>query len=304
MDLSPFSVNPIYIAPSAWWQHVPIAHWLTFALRPERVVELGSHYGVSFFAFCEAAEAFSPHTFVYAVDTWGGDEHAGYYDEDVYNKVLRHWEDHHRVRSRLVRSTFDLAAEHFEDKSIDILHIDGLHTYDAVKHDYETWLPKLKDEAIVLFHDINVREREFGVWKLWQAIKDDNSTHEVLNGHGLGILVFGENMHKKLAELPASLSTLQAKGEILEKLAQLSLDLASGLAAADQARAEADQARAEADQARAEADQARAEADQARAEVKQVAHNLRSMQESRIWKLTRPVRLIADCGKSLLRGKE
>ena len=222
MDLSALTINPSYIAPSAWWQHVPIAHWLVNSLKPASIVELGSHYGVSFFAFCEAAEAFSPSTFVYAVDTWGGDEHAGYYNEDVYDRVERYWETHHRIRSRLVRSTFDEAVEHFEDRSIDLLHIDGLHTYEAVRHDYETWLPKLKHESIVLFHDINVRERDFGVWKLWEEIKREATTYEVLNGHGLGILVFGENTQKKLEELPAIIRALQAKGELLENLAQLS----------------------------------------------------------------------------------
>ena len=212
-----------------------------------------------------------PQTFTYAIDTWGGDEHAGFYNEDVYNKVLRHWEDHHRIRSRLVRSTFDLAAEHFEDKSIDILHIDGLHTYAAVKHDYETWLPKLKDESIVLFHDINVREREFGVWKLWEDINNNNKTHEVLNGHGLGILVFGKKMDRRLEELPSSLRALQAKGEILERIAQLSLDLSSALEAVDQARAEAEQA----------------------------ALSLRCIQESRMWRLTRPARVFLDYSKRI-----
>lgn len=77
----------------------------------------------------------------------------------------------------------------------------------------------------------------------------------------------------------------------------MSLNLASGLAAVEHARAETMQARAEAEQARADAEQARAEAKQARAEAEQVAHSLRGMQESRIWRLTRPVRLIADYGK-------
>jgi len=32
---------------------MPIAHWLIAELKPQTVVELGTHYGVSFFAFLE-----------------------------------------------------------------------------------------------------------------------------------------------------------------------------------------------------------------------------------------------------------
>src|SRR5437660_1687707 len=39
---------------SAWWQHVPFAHWLVTHAAPRRLVELGTHRGVSYAAFCEA----------------------------------------------------------------------------------------------------------------------------------------------------------------------------------------------------------------------------------------------------------
>lgn len=182
-------LTPNYIAPSAWWEHVPIAHWLIARLKPQTVVELGTHYGVSFFAFCQASKQFETGSFIYAVDTWAGDEHAGLYGNDVYNQVLTHQRAHYGQISSLLRQSFDEAAAYFGDESVDLLHIDGLHTYEAVRHDHEVWLPKLCQEATILFHDINVREREFGVWELWRQLKEDPlfSCLEVRNGSGLGI---------------------------------------------------------------------------------------------------------------------
>ena len=222
---------PQYTAPSSWWEHVPIAHWLIEYLKPEVVVELGTHYGVSFFAFCEAARAYSPNTFIYAVDTWEGDSQAGFYNDEVYQKVYAHQQAFHQLQSYLIRSNFDEAANHFTDKSIDILHIDGLHTYESVKHDYETWLPKLREGGSLIFHDWNVREKDFGVWQLWDEIKcDDNyKCIEVPNGHGLGIATLTEEKPVWHIDIENVIPLLTTKGALLNQNATNQQSLQSSM---------------------------------------------------------------------------
>tara|TARA_B100000674_G_scaffold499469_1_gene546267 strand:- start:17786 stop:18646 length:861 start_codon:yes stop_codon:yes gene_type:complete len=218
--ISSLELLPKYEAESSWWEHVPLAHMLVEILRPETIVELGTHYGVSLFSFCEAAENYSKGTYVYAVDTWSGDEQAGYYGDEVYRKVSEHREKYHKERCQLIKSTFDDAAKRFEDKSIDIIHIDGLHTYEAVKADYDTWKNKVREGGSILFHDWNVREGDFGVWKLWESIKQDEEYKciEFPNGYGLGIATACKvkpDWHRIIEE---NMRTLQCKGILLERI--------------------------------------------------------------------------------------
>jgi hypothetical protein len=183
--------KPQYLKPesAAWEGHLPFAFWIMEALAPSKFIELGTYYGTSYFAFCQAVERLGLATTCFAVDTWQGDDHAGFYGEEVFETVNAYNAERYATFSTLVRSTFDEALSHFEDGSVDLLHIDGLHTYEAVKHDFETWQPKLAPGAVVLFHDTQVRERNFGVWKLWQELKEEYPLNlEFLHSHGLGVL--------------------------------------------------------------------------------------------------------------------
>ncbi len=74
---------PRYFMESAWVEHAPFAFWLMDALRPEKVVELGTHKGFSLFVMAEAARRLGLQTLISAVDSWEGDDQAGLYDEDV-----------------------------------------------------------------------------------------------------------------------------------------------------------------------------------------------------------------------------
>lgn len=191
-DIAPLFWPP-RMTQSAWGGHVAFGHWLIHAARPTTVVELGTHTGVSYFAFCEAVAKTGLETRCFAVDTWKGDKHSGFYPEDIFERFREVHDGNFKQFSKILRTTFDEAVEQFDSGAVDIIHIDGLHTYEAVRHDFETWLPKLSERAIALFHDTNERREDFGVWRFWSELQQRYPSFEFLHSHGLGVLCVGRN---------------------------------------------------------------------------------------------------------------
>ena len=76
--------RPKLLTPvSAWHEHIPFAMFLVGLHKPAIIVELGTQYGDSYCAFCQAVKENNLNTCCYAFDTWEGDAHAGYYGEEV-----------------------------------------------------------------------------------------------------------------------------------------------------------------------------------------------------------------------------
>jgi hypothetical protein len=177
--------------PPPWIGHIPFAFWLIEVLRPRVVVELGVHSGNSYCAFLQAIQSLGLTAQCYGIDHWRGDEHADYYGDDVYGELCSYHDPLYGSFSTLIRSTFEEALPYFSDRSVDLLHIDGFHTYESVAKDFSDWLPKVSARGVVLFHDINVREREFGVCRLWEEIAARYPTLAFVHSHGLGLAYLG-----------------------------------------------------------------------------------------------------------------
>jgi hypothetical protein len=179
---------------STWTSHIPFAFVAMEIIRPAVLVELGTAAGDSYCSFCQAVVELELPTRCTAVDTWEGDPHQGPYPESVFRTLSGYHLPLYGTFSRLLRAEFDQAVAEFPDGSIDLLHIDGYHTYEAVKHDFETWLPKLSPRAVVLLHDTQARYEGFGVWKFWLEVSSRYPNFEFHHGFGLGVLAVGPDV--------------------------------------------------------------------------------------------------------------
>lgn len=145
--------------PSAWLGHGKFALSIQFALKPKVVVDLGVDYGFSTFIFGMLRIGK-----VYGIDSFDGDIHAGYHS-DAYNHVMR---IHKIIQKEMKNYSVEIIKGYFDDvaqswnKPIDILHIDGLHTYEAVKNDYETWGKFVTANGIIMMHDTHSYPNDVG----------------------------------------------------------------------------------------------------------------------------------------------
>lgn len=169
---------------SAWKGHGLLAMKLVETFKPKTIVDLGVDYGFSTFCF-----AYPQIGSVYGIDWFQGDEHAGFRDtlndvDNLYQDLMKEFDI---SNIEFIKSDFNDAAKIW-DKEIDILHIDGFHSYEAVKNDYETWIKFCKNDAIVLFHDIESFPETVGVF--FNELTEYKLVHK--GSAGLGILTKSE----------------------------------------------------------------------------------------------------------------
>ena len=300
---SSFLVPDFVDLSSAWVEHIPFAFWLVGALAPGTIVELGTYRGCSYLTFCQAVEHLRLDARCFAVDKWEGDDHTGIYGEEVFTEFARH-HGRYGAFSSLVRSSFDEAVPHFQDGSIDLLHIDGRHYYEDVASDFRTWLPKLSARAVVLFHDTNARERGMGVSRFWSEIRNDYPHFEFLHGSGLGVLAVGERIPEPIARLcristnPSAAADLRA---IYFRLGRAVFDAAriqqGGQATLDTKDEERDQLKMQIAGQAAKLDYMRAilgksahERHALRSRLAELENEVSLLRNSSSWRLTAPVR--------------
>ena len=76
---------------------------------------------------------------------------------------------------------------------LDLLFIDGDHTYDGVRRDYEMYSPLVKPGGVIVFHDICTHAAELNchVDQFWNELKQDRAHLEFVENPAQGMYGIG-----------------------------------------------------------------------------------------------------------------
>ena len=164
---------------------------------------------------------------------------------------------------------------------MDLLHIDGQHTYDAIRHDFENWFPKVRPGGVVLLHDTAARHAEFQVWKLWEELARQYPHLEFHHSWGLGVLQKPGAAGGSGESVDAILSTSTSSQDFVRHYYALQADLLERRRLAESLDGSAMDSH-ERDAAVAERDRAFAERDAALMRQERLSAEVRNLQAERV----------------------
>lgn len=138
--------------PSAWTHEAMFyKNYLAKEIIGEvfTIVEIGVHFGYSLFVM---AHDF-PEASLFGVDNFT------MHDSDRAREHLNaHLPNFNNIRL-LEGNSVELAKQWGRPENyldIDVLHIDGGHTYDEAKADFDSWSKYVRQGGVVMFHDVRV----------------------------------------------------------------------------------------------------------------------------------------------------
>jgi predicted O-methyltransferase YrrM len=139
----------------------------------QTIVEIGTYSGGTLWLWCQIA---SPTAHVVSIDLPGGAFGGGQNEAQAeqFRSFARDGQRLTLIRADSHdRQTLDELARELGRVSIDFLFIDGDHTYEGVKQDYEMYSPLVRTGGIVAFHDVlpHTQDERCQVDVLWEELK-------------------------------------------------------------------------------------------------------------------------------------
>ena len=166
-------------------------------LRPASILEIGAFEGGTLALFAQAA---GPGTFILSLDISYQDHQLAAYPHfaNLGQQITCRRCDSHAA------STPAIVRDWLGGRLLDVLFIDGDHSYDGVKADYEMYAPFVRPGGLIAFHDIHpdyrtrygrITEADVGeVPRFWRELKAGHTDVTELiedpeqDGMGIGVL--------------------------------------------------------------------------------------------------------------------
>jgi predicted O-methyltransferase YrrM len=165
------------------------------AMKPRSLMEIGTNKGGT---LCILSRLASPDAVIVSLDLPGGDFGGGYkpYHAAIFKHFTRAKQKLHLLRGDSHSLQMELAARGvLGETKLDLLFIDGDHTYEGVKKDFESYSPLVRPGGIVAFHDIveHVKIPTCQVSRLWNEVKGLHRHEEIIESRaqgwaGIGVL--------------------------------------------------------------------------------------------------------------------
>lgn len=163
------------------------------ALRPQTVLEIGTAQGGTLFLWTRLAQA---DAVIVSLDLPGGKFGGGYPARraTIYRRFSGKGQKLHLLRrDSHSPATLEKTKQLFSGRPVDLLFIDGDHTYEGVKKDWEMYSPLVRPGGMIAFHDIAGSYDDTQVKRLWDGIKSEFATREYAvdrdGKYGIGVLV-------------------------------------------------------------------------------------------------------------------
>lgn len=153
--------------------------------KPGSMLEIGTAKGGTLFMFSQIA---SNDALIISLDLPKGEFGGGYpfYKIPLFKSFAKESQKIELVRANSHdKEVFEKIKKMLSGKKVDFLFIDGDHTYEGVKKDFEMYSRLVKEDGIVALHDIPYHpQTNCEVNKFWQELKVSYKHEEIVEDWG------------------------------------------------------------------------------------------------------------------------
>jgi len=162
-------------------------------LRPQTALEIGTFRGGTLFIHSRLA---APHATLISIDLPGSllGRFWRWAHTPIFNRFIRDEQTLHLLRANShCEETRLRVSKLLNGRPLDLLFVDGDHSYEGVRADFEMYVPFVRPGGMVAFHDIVVQPLPKEVARFWNEIKSKYRHVEIIHNTakdamGIGVL--------------------------------------------------------------------------------------------------------------------